>query len=116
MRRCRARQRPGGVGPPRARLARPAPGTRRHLAELRADARGVEAYVEPPTAVTATRSSSSPATGSGPAGASPDARAVHALANELGIPVYDAAVVGYPARMRDWNARQKLEKRRAAEG
>jgi hypothetical protein len=24
----------------------------------------------------------------------------------LGIPAYDAAVVGYPARMREWTARQ----------
>jgi hypothetical protein len=36
-----------------------------------------------------------------------DARAAHDLANRLGIPSYDAALVGYPQRMRDWNARQK---------
>ena len=35
-----------------------------------------------------------------------DARAAHELANRLGIPSYDAAVVGYPQRMRDWNARK----------
>ncbi len=35
-----------------------------------------------------------------------DARAAHELANRLGIPSYDAAVVGYPQRMRDWNARR----------
>ena len=33
-------------------------------------------------------------------------RAAHELANRLGIPSYDAAVVGYPQRMRDWNARK----------
>ena len=36
-----------------------------------------------------------------------DARAAHELANKLGIPFYDAAVVGYPQRMRDWNARSR---------
>ena len=36
-----------------------------------------------------------------------DARAAHELANRLGIPSYDASLVGYPQRMRDWNARQK---------
>jgi hypothetical protein len=35
-----------------------------------------------------------------------DARAAHELANRLGVPSYDAAVVGYPQRMRDWHARQ----------
>ena len=33
-----------------------------------------------------------------------DARAAHDLANRLGVPSYDAAVVGYPQRMREWNA------------
>ena len=31
------------------------------------------------------------------------------LARELRLPVYEAAVVGYPKRMRDWNARRKRE-------
>jgi hypothetical protein len=31
----------------------------------------------------------------------------HKFANNLGIPSYDAAVVGYPPRMREYNARQK---------
>ena len=37
----------------------------------------------------------------------PDAAAAHELANRLGIPSYDAAVVGYPQRMRDYNSRQR---------
>jgi hypothetical protein len=28
------------------------------------------------------------------------------LARKLGIPAYDAQVVGYPQRMRDWNRRR----------
>jgi len=37
----------------------------------------------------------------------PDPAAAHELANRLGIPSYDAAVVGYPKRMRDYNERRK---------
>jgi hypothetical protein len=29
------------------------------------------------------------------------------LGNDRGIPVYDVAAVGYPARMREWTARRK---------
>jgi hypothetical protein len=31
----------------------------------------------------------------------------HTFANRLGVPSYDAAVVGVPARMREWNRRQR---------
>jgi hypothetical protein len=34
-----------------------------------------------------------------------DAQAAHDLARKLAIPAYDAQVVGYPKRMRDWNRR-----------
>ena len=33
------------------------------------------------------------------------AHAAHDLARKLAIPAYDAQVVGYPQRMRDWNRR-----------
>jgi hypothetical protein len=36
----------------------------------------------------------------------PSVQAAHDLAGRLGIPAYDAAVVGYPSRMREWTARQ----------
>ena len=29
------------------------------------------------------------------------------MAQEWGIPAYDAGVVGYPQRMRDWSARNR---------
>jgi hypothetical protein len=32
------------------------------------------------------------------------------LSRELAIPVYDAQVTGYPQRMRDWNARQTINR------
>jgi hypothetical protein len=38
------------------------------------------------------------------------------LGQELQIPVYDVQLVGYPQRMRDYDARRRAERRRAAEG
>ena len=42
----------------------------------------------------------------------PDARTAAMLAQELGIPAYDVQRTGYPQRVRDYNARQKAERRR----
>ena len=78
-----------------------------HLEEFVAGRRGVEAFLEPQTTMTRTsmllvasdgewtrRSIESPAWG-------------RQFASRHGLPLYDAAVVGYPQRMRDFNARQK---------
>jgi hypothetical protein len=78
----------------------------RHLVEFAGSHRGVEAYVEPQTTVTATTVVFVADSGEWTRRRVPDARTAHALANRLGIPSYDAAVVGYPQRMRDWNARR----------
>lgn len=37
----------------------------------------------------------------------PSVEWAHSFANQHGIPSYDAAVVGYPERMRAYNRRQK---------
>jgi hypothetical protein len=37
----------------------------------------------------------------------PSVQWAHAFANQRGIPSYDAAVVGYPERMREYNRRRK---------
>jgi hypothetical protein len=37
------------------------------------------------------------------------------LGEQLQIPVYDVQRVGYPQRMRDFDARRRAERRRAAE-
>jgi hypothetical protein len=78
-----------------------------HLAEFVRSRRGVEAFIEPRTAVTETtviliahdgewtrRRVASPE----------DARRFGA---KQGIPVYDTALVGYPKRMREYNERQR---------
>ncbi|HEU4675478.1 MAG TPA: hypothetical protein VFS29_05810 [Motilibacteraceae bacterium] len=85
---------------------------REHLVRFAGEHSGVEAFVEPPTAVTSTTVLLVAGTGEWTRRRCPSAAHAHALAHELGIPSYDAAVVGYPQRMRDWNARQKAQQRR----
>jgi hypothetical protein len=77
-----------------------------HLTSFARSHTGVEAFVEPPTAVSTTTVVFVANTGEWTRRRVHDARAAHELANKLGVPSYDAAVVGYPQRMRDWNARK----------
>ena len=78
-----------------------------HLEAFAGSRRGVEAYVEPQTNVTAMTVVLIAHDGewtrrriSGPG----DARR---LGQRLSIPVYDVAATGYPGRMREWNRRQR---------
>lgn len=80
---------------------------RAHLEEFVRTHRGVEGYVEPRTTVTDTTMVLIAHDGEWTRRRVPDAAAAHELANRLGIPSYDAAVVGYPQRMRDYNSRQR---------
>jgi hypothetical protein len=85
-----------------------------HLKDFARSRRGVEAFVEPRTTVTETTVVLVASDGEWTRRRVASARAAHELAGKLGIPAYDAAVVGYPARMREWTARQAREAR--AEG
>lgn len=96
--------------PPRGKVAD-------DLAEWAQRRRGVEVYVEPKTAVTGTsvvlvahdgeftrRRISSP-------------KAAQKFAHAHQLPIYDAMIVGYPQRMRDYSRRQTIlreRERRAA--
>lgn len=78
-----------------------------HLAEFVRTRGGVEAYLEPRTAVTETTVVLVAGTGEwtrrridGPNGA-------RAFSQKHGIPLYEVAIVGYPKRMRDWTAKRK---------
>ena len=82
-----------------------------HLTEFAQTHAGVEAFVEPPTAVSTVTVVFVATTGEWTRRAVPSAAAAHDLANRLGIPSYDAAVVGYPQRMRDWNSRKAAEEK-----
>ena len=80
-----------------------------HLERFIATRSGVEAFVEPQTTITDTTVLLVATDGEwtrrrvdGPAGAA-------AFAKRAQIPLYDVGVVGYPQRMREWNARRKAE-------
>ncbi len=79
----------------------------RHLSEFAQFHRGVEAYVEPQTAVTQVTLLLVAFDGQWTRRRVPSARWAHAFAEHVHIPHYDAAVVGYPQRMRDYNSRQR---------
>jgi hypothetical protein len=75
---------------------------------------GVEAFVEPKTTVT--EMTVVLVAGDGEwtrrrAGGDAGARA---LSERLNIPVYDVQKVGYPQRMRDYDARRRIERERDA--
>nr|WP_239679354.1 hypothetical protein [Natronosporangium hydrolyticum] len=78
-----------------------------HLTEFVQTRQGVEAFIEPRTAVTETTVLLIAHDGewtrrrvTGPEGA-------RRFAHKLAIPIYDVALVGYPQRMRDYNERRK---------
>ncbi|HLU59599.1 MAG TPA: oxidoreductase [Pseudonocardia sp.] len=106
-----------------ARLTRGRFGARRsarddgleHLRAWAASHEGVEGFVEPRTTVTETTLLLVDKDGawtrrriSGPA-------AARKFARSLAMPVYDVQLVGYPQRMRDYDARQRILRKRARE-
>jgi hypothetical protein len=78
-----------------------------HLAEFARNRPGVEAYVEPRTTVTDTTVVLVAASGEWTRRRVAGPEAAAAFAKKNGIPLYDAARVGYPQRMREWTARRK---------
>lgn len=80
---------------------------RRHAEDFVASRRGVEAYVEPATSMTATTVVLIAHDGEWTRRAVGTPKAGFALGRELGIPVYDVNQTGYPRRMREWNQRNK---------
>jgi hypothetical protein len=90
-------------------------GDHRYLQEWAHTRRGVEAFVEPQTSVTEVTVVLVASDGEwtrrrvgGEAGA-------RRLGERLQIPVYDVQRVGYPQRMRDYDARRRAQRQRAAE-
>ncbi|MFJ9365183.1 oxidoreductase [Nocardia sp. NPDC101769] len=76
---------------------------------------GVEAFVEPRTTVSDVSVVLVAHDGSWTRRAVGE-RGAQRLSNTLNIPVYDARRVGYPQRMRDYEARRRILERRAAQG
>lgn len=82
---------------------------RTHFASFVASRRGVEAYVEPTTNITATTVILIAVDGEWTRRAVRSRVDGFELARSLQIPVYDVNQTGYPARMREWNSRQRRE-------
>jgi hypothetical protein len=79
----------------------------RHLDEFAASRRGVEAFVEPRTAVTETTLLLVAGDGEWTRRRIDGEQGAWDFARKRSIPVYDVGIVGYPQRMREWNARRK---------
>jgi hypothetical protein len=104
-----SRMRPGAARPAgsaRGRRTEEAREARVHLQEFVRTRAGVEAYVEPATAILPPTVLLVATSGEWTRCRVPDDSVVRGL----GIPVYDARLVGYPARMREWNARLKRDR------
>jgi hypothetical protein len=97
------------------RLRRNKPGTlrtaesedARYLKEWVQTRSGIEGFVEPRTAVTDITMLLVAVDGEWTRRRVPSVEWAHSFANKNGIPSYDAAVVGYPDRMREFNKRNK---------
>ena len=78
-----------------------------YLAEFVRTRRGVEAYIEPRTTVTETTVLLVAHDGEWTRRriGSPDQ--ARRFAHQVSMPIYDVKLMGYPQRMRDYNARQK---------
>lgn len=83
-----------------------------HLREWTAARRGVEGFVEPRTAVTETTILLVDAGGEWTRRRIAGPEAARKLAKSMKMPVYDVQIVGYPQRMRDHDARQKILRER----
>ncbi|MBC8090656.1 MAG: oxidoreductase [Pseudonocardia sp.] len=83
-----------------------------HLQEWAGSHDGVEGFVEPRTAVTETTLLLVAADGEWTRRRVEGPEAARKLAHRLKMPVYDVQLVGYPQRMRDHDARQKILRER----
>ena len=80
-----------------------------HLRNFVTSRRGVEGFVEPRTAVSDVTLLLVAHDGEWTRRRVPSVQWAHQFANKHQVPSYDAAVVGIPQRMRDYNRRKKLE-------
>ncbi|MEU4802550.1 oxidoreductase [Actinosynnema sp. NPDC023587] len=78
-----------------------------HLEKWAADRRGVEAYVEPKTTVTETTVVLVAHDGEWTRRRIDGSDGAKKLAKKLRIPIYDAGIVGYPKRMREYSRRKE---------
>jgi hypothetical protein len=84
-----------------------------YLNQWVAEHTGVEAFVEPKTTVTDVTVVLVAADGEWTRRRAGGAAGARRLSEQLQIPVYDVQKVGYPQRMRDYDARRRIERERA---
>jgi hypothetical protein len=80
-----------------------------HLEGFIASRRGVEGFVEPRTAVSEVTLLLVAGDGEWTRRRVPSPRWAHEFCNARQVPSYDAAVVGIPQRMRDYNRRRRQD-------
>ncbi len=78
-----------------------------HFADFAQSRRGVEAYLEPGTSVSAQSMVLVATDGEWTRRAVGSRAAAYDVTGRLGIPVYDVLLTGYPPRMREWSSRQR---------
>jgi hypothetical protein len=83
------------------------PATLAHLQDFVATRRGVEAFIEQPTTLTRATLLLIAWDGEWTRRSVGSVEWARRFAARLGLPAYDAGVVGYPQRMRDYNARRR---------
>jgi hypothetical protein len=98
------KSRGGRASSPRDEVAR---ATVAHLEDFIATRRGVEAFIELPTTMTKATLLLIAYDGEWTRRSVESVAWARDFAARRGIPSYDAGVVGYPQRMRDYNASQK---------
>lgn len=81
-----------------------------HLEDFVRSRRGVEAFVEQPTTFNPTTLLLIAFDGEWTRRSVPDPAWARTFARRHGLPAYDAGVVGYPQRMRDYNSRRRSER------
>jgi len=84
----------------------------RHLADWARSHRGVEAYIEPQTTVTELTVVLVAYDGEWTRRKVGGERGARKLGQDLEIPVYDVRKTGYPQRMRDYDNRRRIERKR----
>ena len=100
MRFLRRRHKPGTVRPAASEDVR-------YLQEWITARSGIEGFIEPRTTVTDTTLLLVALTGEWTRRRVPSAEWAHDFCNRNAVPSYDAAVVGVPDRMREWNRTHK---------
>jgi hypothetical protein len=86
-----------------------------HLRAWVASHEGIEAFVEPRTTVTGTTLLLVDKDGAWTRRRIAGPAAARKFARKLAMPVYDVQLLGYPQRMRDHDARERILRRRARE-